>query len=307
MKDHVESVRGMARQWPAVIAESLGLRESEAARAPAAGLPDRDRWESAGFGACWLGQATCLLRLDGRTILTDPNFSERAGVRLFGRPIGRSRSTALPGGVGELPRVDMVVLSHAHLDHWDKPTLRALADHRTVAVIPRRTRGLLPRGFGKVIEVDWEDAREHEGIVLSAVRPAHWGARYVVDAYRGYNAYVIDSGSGDATRGGVRRVVFAGDTAHTGAFDRLSRDVPGVDVVILGIGTYRGWEHRHATPEQAAAMAERMGARLLMPIHHSTFRDPVEPIDEPLERLLSVWSEERVVCARVGESWFGEG
>ena len=290
----LDDARALASHWRPLVGEWLGVRRAPGpVRAPVGSLPDRDAWEAAGFGAFWFGQATTMFRMGGVTVLTDPHFGERSGVSVGGRGTGRVRSTALPAGIADLPPMDVVLLSHAHMDHWEKASLEQLARRETVAVIPRKTRRLLPRGFGGVVEIDWDQAREVEGLDVLALRPRHWGARYVWDIHRGYNAYVLHEGS--------RRVVFAGDTAETDAFDWLGGD--GVDVAAMGIGNYyRPWDRVHATPEQVAAMAARMGARRLMPIHHSTFRDPSEHIDEPMERLARVWDPSRIVCARVGES-----
>lgn len=296
VKRHFQDVRSVLKRWPSVIRESLG--EPSAPPLPAAGtIPAPEVWERSPFAACWLGHATTLLRSGSQTILTDPHFDDRVGVRIAGRHIGRPRATALPGGVDDLPPFRVVLLSHAHLDHWDRSSLKRLARKEALAIIPPRTRRLLPRGFGEAIELTWDQSIDIDGTRIHALRPQHYGARYIVDRHRGYNSYLIDDRR--------RRILFAGDTAHTDAFDRLAEDdPPGVDLAVLGIGSYQAYEHDHATPEQAADMARRMQARRLLPIHHSTFFDRSEPIDEPMKRLLGAWPADRVVCARVGESWF---
>ncbi len=303
MKKAVQGASTIIRQWPRVVAESIGLRRSPPVRPAAGRIPDAPTWHASRFAASWLGHATVLLRLGETTILTDPHFQERAGVRVGPTRVGRRRDTALPGTIDDLPPIDVVMLSHAHLDHWDKASLKRLAKSYTSAVIPRGTRRLLPRGFGSVTELAWDQSAPAGGTSVLALRPRHWGARYFFDRRRGYNSYVIE--------GDGKRLLFAGDTAHTDAFDVLARAGStgsalqgGVDLAIMGIGNYAPWEHQHATPEQAAAMAERMGARRLMPIHHSTFRDRSEPIDEPMERLLKAWNPSRIICSRIGESWF---
>lgn len=286
----MRATRTIAKQWPAVIAETLGWRASPPSQLPHGPLPDVREWESADFAALWLGQATVLLRMAGKTVLTDPHFQDRSGFRVGPRRFGRPRSTALPGGIDDLPPVDIIALSHAHLDHWDKSSLRSLVSERTTVIIPRRTRRLVPRGFGAVIELDWECEASVGDLVFRSMRPKHWGARYLWDIHRGYNAYLLEGAGASA--------LFTGDTAYTDAFDNLS----GVDLAIIGIGNYyEPWDDVHATPEQAAEMARRMNARRLMPIHHSTFRDEVEPIDEPVRRLLRVWDKDRIVCSRIGE------
>ncbi len=257
-------------------------------------MPCNLRWGESPIAACWIGQATTLLRVGGRTILTDPHFRERSGFKFGKRMIGRARATELPGDIHDLPDIDLILLSHAHFDHWDKVSLRRLVNPRTTVIVPARTRRLVPKGFGEVIELPAEREIDLDSLVLRAVEPAHWGARWFFDRNRGVNAYLIEHGD--------RRVFFAGDTAHTHAFDGLGP----LDLAILGIGnSYAPYEKHHATPEQAAQMADRMGARLLMPIHHSTFRAEREPLHEPLERLLRVYDENKIVCRRIGETWFG--
>jgi L-ascorbate metabolism protein UlaG (beta-lactamase superfamily) len=290
----VHGARALAKHWGPLIAESVGLREPEPTLKASGRPPSRDEWESSEFGAFWFGQATALLRVGGQTILTDPHFGEHAGMPIAGRNVGRRRSTSIPGSVEELPPVDVVLLSHAHMDHWEKTSLERLAGSGVTAIIPRKTRRLLPargRHFGAVIELDWDQGETLDGLAINALRCKHWGARYLIDVHRGYNAYVLEDDR--------RRLVFAADTAETDAFDTLS----DIDVAVMGIGNYYvPWDLMHSTPEQAAAMAQRMGARRMMPIHHSTFRDPCEPIGEPLERLLRVWDPQRIICARIGEA-----
>ncbi|HVZ94011.1 MAG TPA: MBL fold metallo-hydrolase [Phycisphaerales bacterium] len=306
MSVRYSSVRSVVKQWPRVIAESLRSRTEMCAGGACCILPDDRVWHGSPLGACWLGHATCLLRVGGLTILTDPHFESRAGVRVGPYTVGRRRINELPTSIDALPPVDVILLSHAHFDHWDRPTLTRLAkrfgvssERPATVIVPARTRRLVPRGFQSVIELPWGEAIDGSGagLKVSAIRPRHWGARWFIDRRRGYNSYLIEAGG--------RRVLFGGDTAHTDAFDHIGpgNGGGGVDLAVLGIGTYRHWEHAHATPEQAADMAARMGARLLMPIHHSTFKLDDEPVDEPMERLLKVWDAGRVVCARAGEVW----
>jgi len=296
MKKIVRGSKAILRQWPQVIAESLGVLEAPIACPAAARLPEPDAWLASNFAACWLGHATTMLRAGNVTLLTDPHFETHLGFSVGKRQFGRRRATALPGDIADLPPIDIVLLSHAHFDHWDRATLRRLAKPETIAVIPPRTHRLLPRGFGDIVEIGWEQQKNVRGLNLTGIKPRHWGARYLLDRRRGYNAYLIEDGR--------RRTVYGGDTAHTDAFDALGRPPGGgVDLAVMGIGSSEPWEHHHATPEQAAAMAERMGARWFMPIHHSTFRDRCEPSD-PLARLMKVWASDRIICSRIGESWF---
>jgi L-ascorbate metabolism protein UlaG (beta-lactamase superfamily) len=233
--------------------------------------------EEAALGVAWLGHCSVLLRLAGRTVLTDPVLSERIGVRVGSRTVGLKRQAAAPIEAERLAGVaDVVLLSHAHFDHLDRPTLAKLADKRTVVVTAKRTRRLVPAGFGEVIELGWMEALEIAGLRIVALKPKHWGARAGWDVHRGYNAYMVQPMAGPDPS-----VLFAGDTADTEAF----ADLRGVELAIFGVGAYAPWEHAHATPEQVWRMFRGMGARQLLPVHHSTFDLGEEADGEPLARL----------------------
>ena len=221
----------------------------------------------------WLGHASVVVQVHDITIGVDPVFSERIGMRMGRRTIGLPRLCPSPFPPRSLRGIDLLLITHAHFDHLDRPTLEAIATRETRIVVPLRCRKLIPRGFAEVVELPPGEVLEHAGLRISAIAPAHWGARRVFDRRRGVNAYVVESDD--------QRVLFTGDTAHTDAFDHLDE----VDLAVLGIGAYDPWEHMHATPEQAWAMFQRIGARFLLPIHHSTFELSDEPMDEPMGRL----------------------
>lgn len=275
-------------------------------------------FESLDLGAVWLGHASVLLRIGGirgLTILTDPVFSPRVGLRVGKRTFGMPRLRALPIDPGSLPPVDLVLLSHAHFDHLDRPSLDLLASQRTTVITARRTRRLIPRGFGEVVEMDWQhgmDFSPGQGrmpVRLSAHRPRHWGARVAVDRRRGFNSYLIQTAgsTGTCAAADSRRIFFAGDTADTDAFDGLGP----IDLAIFGIGAYGNhWDHAHANPEQVWRMFTGINRDdpdrgVLMPIHHSTFELGGERPDEPLRRLLAAAgrAEHRVVGRGIGELW----
>lgn len=271
-------VRSSARRYPRDLADALlrpGQPRADQARAHA---EFRDRWERlwshAGLcGVAWLGQCSVLIRLGGVTILTDPVLSSRIGPRIGGRVLGPSRLTPAPVSVSQLPRIDLILVSHAHYDHLDRPTLRHLARAHTQVITAQHTRRLIPRGFQRRTELDWGQELRTHGLTIRAVRPRHWGARAGWDRHRGYNSYLISDGRSS--------VLFAGDTADTRAF----RGLGPVDLAIFGVGAYAPWEHAHATPEQVWAMARDVRARRLLPVHYDTFAQSDEPPGEPLQRL----------------------
>lgn len=254
--------------------------------------------------AVWLGHATVLLRLAGVNILTDPVFSHRIGVSIGKRTFGVGRFAPPPFDAPDLPPIDVILVSHAHFDHLDRPTLRRLVNERTTVITARRTGRLIPSGFRDVIELDWESNLQIAGLDIAALRPAHWGARTAFDRDRGFNSYVLTAPPPSSPTGRPYSVLFAGDTAHT---ETLCPSAP-IDLSIFGIGAYDPWDHAHATPEQVWDMFNRVARdelSTLLPIHHSTFELSDEHPDEPMSRLLIAAGErmESVVCREPGVVW----
>jgi L-ascorbate metabolism protein UlaG (beta-lactamase superfamily) len=248
----------------------------------------------------WLGHATVLINFFGIKILTDPALFPRVGIRLPGLTIGPKRLTAPALTVGELPKVDVILLSHAHFDHFDLRTLHRFDSSTRIVTAPRTSDLLRWTRLRDVTELRWGErasiktAAGHADIV--AFRVKHWGARVQRDTYRGYNGYMIE-------RGG-RQIIFGGDTALTESFAELRKN-GRVDLAIMSIGCYNPWIRTHCNPEQAVQMADDAGAEFIMPVHHQTFRLSFEPFREPIERFEAVLRKtpERIALREIGETF----
>lgn len=272
-------------------------RKRKPAVAPAPFAPNPKSWPDEGLHAAWLGHSTVLLKLDGFTIITDPVLGNRCGVRMGPVTVGLKRMVAPALIRSQLPHIDLILLSHAHFDHFDLATLRGLERAGTAVVTASNTSDLLRvHRYKSVQEIGWGDRVRVGPLSILGIRVKHWGARMRGDTYRGYNGYLIETKR--------HRVVFGGDTALTDAF-RAARGARQVDLAILPIGAYNPWIHVHCTPEQAWRMGADCGAESLMPIHHQTFRLSREPYFEPVERFVTAAGSrpERVVVTRIGQEW----
>src|SRR6185437_16266426 len=126
---------------------------------PAPRKPDLSGWTDDGIHALWIVHSTVLLRIDGLTILTDPVFSTRIGVGLGPITIGMKRLVAPAISPEDLPAPDVILLSHAHMDHFDRPSLRALRSDRTSVITAYRTSDLLRvRRYQSVQELGWGES-----------------------------------------------------------------------------------------------------------------------------------------------------
>jgi L-ascorbate metabolism protein UlaG (beta-lactamase superfamily) len=259
--------------------------------------PDPRAWPDTGLHATWLGHSTVLLKVDGTTILTDPVFSDRVGLSLGPFTLGLKRLVAPAMSLDRLPEVDLILLSHAHMDHFDIPTLRRLENRRTSLVTASSTSDLLrPSRYREVREMRWGERMRVGAAEVRAIEVKHWGARMRSDTYRGYNGYVIEAGR--------YRILFGGDTAMTDAF-RAVRSSRPVDLAIVPIGAYNPWIYYHCTPEQAWRMGNDAGAERFIPVHHQTFQLSREPVGEPIERFYAAagGSPERVAMGRMGQEF----
>lgn len=291
---NLRTYAGFARRFGRRFLEER-VKESREPLAPAPHRPRPAEWPDDRLTVAWLGHATVLINFYGTWLLTDPALRARVGVRVPGVATFGPRRLVHPAlVVRELPALDAVLVSHAHMDHCDTGTL---------ARLPRRTRAVVPRGNGDLVrrfrqvdELAWGESSEIKGTRIEAIEVSHWGARKLTDSQRGYGGFLLEK------RG--RAIVFGGDTADTRAFGRL-RPRARVVLAIMPIGAYDPYINAHANPEQSWRMAREMDATYILPMHHSTFRLSREPVGEPVARLLAVAGRERwrVAATEIGQTW----
>jgi L-ascorbate metabolism protein UlaG (beta-lactamase superfamily) len=288
------------RRWVAHLWREWTI-ESWRPIAPAFAKPEPSKWSDARVTAAWIGHATVLINVFGVTILTDPVLFPRIGIRLPGFTIGPKRLTAPALQFHELPRIDLILLSHAHFDHFDLRTLRRFNKNTTVVTAPNTADLLRWTRLRDITELCCGEQKSLNTVAgavsITAFEVKHWGARTQRDTHRGYNGYLIESRAR-----GRRRILFGGDTAMTDSFAKLRYDGE-IDLAIMSIGAYNPWIQSHCTPEQAVAMATAAGARFIMPVHHQTFRLSFEPLREPIERFQAALSEtpERIALREIGQ------
>jgi L-ascorbate metabolism protein UlaG (beta-lactamase superfamily) len=264
---------------------------------PSPRIPRIGDWPHDGVQAAWIGHSTVLIRVDGLTILTDPVFSSRIGVRIGPFTLGMKRLVHPAIQLAQLPVPDLILLSHAHMDHLDRPSLRKLENLGTTVITAVGTSDLLRvKRYQAVHELRWGESRQVGSAKVRAFEVKHWGARTRTDVHRGYNGYLIEAGR--------YRIIFGGDTAYTDLFRNVRSSKP-VDLAIMPIGAYDPWIHAHCNPEQALAMANDAGAEFVLPVHHRTFKLSNEPYGEPIERLLlaSGSAGDRIAVREIGDEF----
>jgi len=261
--------------------------------------PTPAAWSDNALTLAWLGHATVLINFYGLRILTDPALHRRIGVDLGLGTLGPLRLVQCALTPDELPEIDLVLVSHAHFDHLDTPSLASIRG-KPAAVMAADISDLLPRRrYSSVRELRWNEAATvttpKGDVLVRAIEVKHWGARIRRDTWRGYTGWVIE-------REG-RRILIGGDTAVTDAFNDHRRYGP-FDAAVMPIGAYNPWIWNHCTPEQAVVMADAANARLIVPVHHQSFRLSNEPFMEPIERIQEALAKEhdRLALREIGET-----
>jgi L-ascorbate metabolism protein UlaG (beta-lactamase superfamily) len=260
-------------------ARAFGRLVHDSAVTPRTGQTHKPKLVSNGeLGVTFIGHASFFIQIGGQNVIVDPNFARWLFV------LKRLKKPGVQ--LGDLPAIDLVLVTHAHFDHLHRPSLRAIvqqARRRRVAppviVVPHHVVDLVSDlGFRKVVELDWWDNYHQQGLTVTHVPSRHWGARVLKDSHRGYGGYVL--------RNHLHSVYHAGDTAYFPGFREIGRRL-APELALLPIGAYNppSFRNVHADPSDATRAFLDLKARWMVPMHYGTFRLSHEPVDEPLQFL----------------------
>ncbi len=227
--------------------------------------------------ATWVGHSTVLVQTQGLNILTDPIWSDRA------TPIpgmGPKRVRAPGVRFADLPKIDLVLVSHNHYDHMDLPTLRRLwdRDHPLIVTSLGNDRILAAKGVEAVAR-DWGGrVAVKPGVDVVVERVHHWGSRWGRDRNRAlWSGFTVTLPGGN--------LYFAGDTGlGDGQWPREAAARGPVRLALIPIGAYQPramMRGSHIDPVEAVTVFERLGAARAIGVHWGTFQLSAEAIDAP--------------------------
>jgi L-ascorbate metabolism protein UlaG (beta-lactamase superfamily) len=250
--------------------------------------PNIDAWRDSEINIAWIGHATVLINFFGKYILTDPVFFEAVGVYIEGYILGPRRASLPALMLEDIPKPDIVLISHAHMDHIDYKTLKSLTEkypNELDCIVAYNTKDVIEDLKWKSLqELDWDERLSLNGINFKGIEVQHFGWRYPGEKDRSgghfkdgrsFNGFVIERYD--------KKILFGGDTTLTEKFKKHRNE--NIDIAIMPIGGYKPWRKYHCTPEEALVMAEyHLGAKYFIPIHCKTF-DSGDMIFEPLRWL----------------------
>ncbi len=252
--------------------------------------PEPMQWKEDELTLAWIGHSTILINFFGKWILTDPVLFDRIGVSFFGGVIGPTRITPPALQIEEFPKPDIILLSHAHMDHMDYSTLKAFSKKypdQIDVITAYLTKDVIDELPWKSLHVmDWNNELILQDIRFRANEVKHFGWRYPweKDRSRGYmkdgrsyNAYLIEYKN--------KKILFGGDMSLHDKLRPLKEE--NTDVAIMPIGAYNPWIRNHCNPEQALQMASEINAKYFIPIHTKTFNQSQEPFNEAIRWMKS--------------------
>jgi len=227
----------------------------------------------------WIGHATVLVRIAGRTVLFDPIFSEFASPLPF---VGPRRIVPLPIDIAELPKIDVVLISHNHYDHLDEDSVLRLA-----AMPQGSPRFLVPlglkawfeeRGIERVDEYDWWQSTTDGALAITLVPVQHWSRRTLADTNQTlWGGWVVE--------GEGLRIIHTGDTGYSQDFRDIGERFGRFDMAFIPIGAYAPrWfmQAQHVNVPEAVQIRADLHAARAIGIHWGTFGSLADdPPDEP--------------------------
>jgi L-ascorbate metabolism protein UlaG (beta-lactamase superfamily) len=241
----------------------------------------------------WIGHSTFLIQLNGLNILTDPVWANRLGTDKRLSPPG------LP--IGELPPIDVVLISHSHYDHLSYSSIKRLKGNPTFFVPIGLGNWLKRKGFSKTVEFNWWDERQMSGLTIAFVPAQHWAKRTLTDTnHSHWGGWIIQDSN--------QTLYFVGDSGYFEGFRDIGEKY-AIDYCLMPIGAYEPeWfmASQHVSPEDAVKAFINTRSKVMIPMHYGAYRLADDTPKEALDRLLAEWEKRKLDGKKLSIMKLGE-
>lgn len=233
---------------------------------------------ASGLRVTWFGHSSMLIEIDGKRVLTDPMWSERASPLAW---LGPKRWYPPAIALEELPKLDAVIVSHDHYDHLDRGSIVRLNALGVTFVVPLGVGAHLEYWGvpnARIVELDWWERTQLSGLTIVCTPARHASGRFLFDK---------DSTlwAGYALLGGQHRAYYSGDTGLFPAMRQIGEQLGPFDVTMIEAGQYhRAWPDWHIGPEQAARAHQLVQGKVMLPVHWALLGLAFHGWTEPAER-----------------------
>ena len=251
----------------------------------------------------WIGHATFLIKLGSTTIITDPLFSKNTGPLIFGPK--RYVDPAIK--LEEIPKTDLLLLTHNHYDHLDASAIRNFPHKDAKVLLPLKLSKYFKK-FRDVNELDWyENIQVNKDIKVTLLPAVHWSKRSLWDTNKTLWGNFLIEYKG-------KKILFASDTGYGNIYKELGKKYGPIDITFINIGAYNFYPMMpvkdksiyHTNPEQALNIGKDLKSKKVIGMHWGTVVLSLEPIMEPPKRFKNSakdygYSKDDALIFKIGE------
>ena len=226
----------------------------------------------------WLGHSTLLMNIEGLIVMTDPVFNRASPIPIFGKPFAYEQ----PINIGDLPKVDVVIISHDHYDHLDAKAIKDLSQSVDRFLVPLGVKAHLERwgvDANRINELDWHDSEDYKNIKFTLTPAQHFSGRGLTNRNSTlWGSWIVSSER--------IRAYFSGDGGYSETFKELGERYGPFDIAFIENGAYNtDWSQVHMFPHETVQANIDLKSNVLFPIHWSKFDLAFHPWDEPIIRI----------------------
>ena len=226
----------------------------------------------------WLGHSTLLMNIDGLIVMTDPVFNRASPVPIFGKPFPYEH----PINIDDLPKVNVVIISHDHYDHLDFKAIKDLSKTVDRFLVPLGVKAHLQRwgvDTNRISELDWHESEDYGNVKFTLTPAQHFSGR----GLRNRNSTLWGSWVVSAEK---MQAFFSGDGGYSETFKELGDRYGPFDIAFIENGAYNAdWSQVHMFPPETVQANIDLKSKVLFPIHWSKFDLSIHPWDEPIIRI----------------------